>query len=111
MKRTVLLSIRAGIDDKTKEQLLFVKLAALPTVIKTGDNAGKLWYPKKEDLIIDAVINQAKKPVDYQTFINYTPGCLIDVYYGYNELVDKSYIEKLELAPGTTLHNQTDTYI
>ena len=49
--------------------------------------------------------------VDYQTFSNYTPGCLIDVYYGYNEVVDKSYIEKLELAPGTTLHKQTDTYI
>ena len=111
MKRMVLLSIRAGQDEKTKEQLLFVKLAALPTVIKTGDNAGKLWYPKKEELIFDAVINQAKKPVDYQTFSNYTPGALIDVYIGFNEVTNKTYVDKLELAPGTSLHKQTDTYL
>lgn len=106
MKRCILVSIREKQDEKTNDELLFLTCYALPVVMKKGG----LFYPKKEDAIINVCINNSRTPIDYETFKNVVPGCLVDVQHALNEVTNKRFVSKIELVPGTNIYSASDVY-
>jgi hypothetical protein len=52
MRRCILISTRQNKDEKTGDELMFLTLSRLPNKM----NNGGLWYPKKDELIINTCI-------------------------------------------------------
>lgn len=106
MKRCILCYTRESEDKETKDKLLFLTLACLPSKMKDGG----LWYPKKTDTLVTACINATKSPKDYQDFKMINPGALIDITYGFNEFNNSTFIAKVDLVPGTNIYKPEILY-
>ena len=107
MRRCILVSSRCNKDEKTGDELLFLTLFRLPNKM----NNGGLWYPKKDDLIINACINKANKPEDYEKMLKILPGALVDVTFGLNEHNNKVYVVKTDVVPGTDVYTEDMLYL
>ena len=97
MKRFILIGSRTNTDKETKEELLFMTIARLPSKTSKGD----LWYPKKDELLSTICINKTRKPDDFKKYSEMLPGTLIDVTFGVNEFNGKLIIAAYEAVAGT----------
>ena len=97
MKRFVLINTREGEDKETKDKLLFLTIARLPSKMSNGN----LWYPKKDELLSTICINKSRKPDDFKKYSEILPGTLIDVTFGINDFNGKAIIAAFETVEGT----------
>ena len=97
MKRFILINSRTGEDKETKDELLFLTIARLPSKM----NNGKLWYPKKDELLSTICINKSRKPDDFKKYSEILPGTLIDVTFGINDFNGKAIVAAYEAVEGT----------
>lgn len=107
MKRTILISTRQNKDEKTGDELLFLTLSKLPNKM----NNGGLWYPKKDELIINTCINKSRSPEEYEKMLKVLPGALVDVTLGLNEYNNKVYVVKTDVVPGTDMYTEDMLYL
>ena len=107
MRRCILISTRQNTDEKTGDELVFLTLSRLPTKM----NNGGLWYPKKDELIINTCINKSRNPDEYGKMLNVLPGTLIDVTFGLNEYTNKAYVVKTDVVKGTDLYSEDMLYL
>lgn len=107
MKRYILVNARVNKDTKTNANLLFLTMAKLPSKMKDGG----LWYPKKDELILTACINEDDKPQDFEDFSTLNPGTLIDVIFGLNDFTQKVVVQSLHVVPGTNMYRNEELYI
>ena len=107
MRRCILISTRQNKDEKTGDELLFLTLSRLPTKM----NNGGLWYPKKDELIINTCINKTRSTEDYAKMQNVLPGTLIDVTFGLNEYTNKAYVVKTDVVEGTDVFVEDMLYL
>ena len=107
MKRTILISTRQNKDEKTGDELLFLTLSKLPNKM----NNGGLWYPKKDELIINTCINKSRSPEEYEKMLKILPGALVDVTLGLNEYNNKVYVVKTDVVPGTDMYTEDMLYL
>lgn len=107
MRRCILISTRQNKDEKTGDELMFLTLSRLPTKM----NNGGLWYPKKDELIINTCINKSRNPDEYGKMLNVLPGTLIDVTFGLNEYTNKAYVVKTDVVKGTDLFTEDMLYL
>ena len=107
MKRTILISTRQNKDEKTGDELLFLTLSKLPNKM----NNGGLWYPKKDELIINTCINKSRSPEEYEKMLKILPGALVDVTLGLNEYNNKVYVVKTDVVPGTDMYTEEMLYL
>ena len=107
MRRCILVSSRCNKDDKTGDELLFLTLFRLPHRMSNGG----LWYPKKDELIINTCINKANKPDEYEKMLKVLPGALVDVTQGLNDYNGKVYVAKTDVVPGTELYSEDMLYL
>ena len=107
MKRFILVGVRQGKDDKTKDDLLFLTLFKLPSKMKNGG----LWHPKSAESIIYYCVNKTKNAEEYEKYSKVYPGTLFDVTFAVNDFNNKSYIATCVMVPGTNLYTDADLYI
>lgn len=107
MRRYILISTRQNKDEKTGDELLFLTLSKLPSKM----NNGGLWYPKKDELIINSCINKSRSPEEYEKMQNVLPGTLIDVTFGLNDYTNKAYVIKTDVVPGTDVYTEDMLYL
>lgn len=97
MKRCILISTRTNTDKETKDELLFLTLAKLPSKM----NNGGLWHPKANELLSTVCINKTRKPDDFKKFSEMFPGTLIDITMGVNEFTGKLFVAAYEAVEDT----------
>lgn len=107
MRRFILISNRQNKDEKTGDELLFVKLARLPSKM----NNGGLWYPKKDEEILTTCINKSRASEEYEKMLPVLPGTLIDVTFGLNEFTNKAYAIKFDVVEGTDVFTEDVLYL
>lgn len=107
MRRCILISTRCNKDEKTGDELMFLTLSRLPNKM----NNGGLWYPKKDELIINTCINKTNKPDEYAKMLNVLPGTLIDVTFGLNEYNNKVFVVKTDIVEGTDVFTEDMLYL
>lgn len=108
MKRCILVGVRTNKDKETNDELLFLTLCNLPRKM----NNGGLWHPKSAEMLTTACINKARKPDEYEKFVNLLPGTLIDVTMGVNEFNDKRFVAALEVVKGTeNIYDETLLFV
>lgn len=107
MRRCILISTRCNKDEKTGDELMFLTLSRLPNKM----NNGGLWYPKKDELIINTCINKNNKPDEYAKMLNVLPGTLIDVTFGLNEYNNKVFVVKTDIVEGTDVFTEDMLYL
>ncbi len=107
MRRCILISTRCNKDVKTGDELMFLTLSRLPNKM----NNGGLWYPKKDELIINTCINKTNKPEEYEKMLKILPGTLIDVTFGLNEYNNKVFVVKTDVVEGTDVFTEDMLYL
>ena len=107
MRRCILISTRQNKDEKTGDELMFLILSRLPRKMNTGG----LWYPKKDELIINTCINKSRSPEEFAKMQNVLPGTLIDVTLGLNEYTNKAYVVKTDVVEGTDVFTEDMLYL
>ena len=107
MRRCILISTRQNKDEKTGDELMFLTLSRLPNKM----NNGGLWYPKKDELIINTCVNKTRSPEEFEKMQNVLPGTLIDVTFGLNEYTNKAYVVKTDVVKGTDLYTADMLYL
>ena len=107
MRRCILISTRQNKDEKTGDELLFLTLTRLPNKMTNGG----LWYPKKDELILNTCINKTKNPSEFENMSRVLPGALIDVTFGLNEYTNKAYVLKTDVVDGTELYTEDMLYL
>ena len=107
MRRAILISNRQNKDEKTGDELLYISFARLPNKM----NNGGLWYPKKDEQIINTCINKTRYPDWYAQMQNVLPGTLVDVTFGLNEYTNKAYVVKTDVVKGTDLFSADMLYL
>ena len=107
MRRAILISNRQNKDEKTGDELLFLTFSRLPNKM----NNGGLWYPKKDELIINTCINKTRSPDEFAKMQNVLPGTLVDVTFGLNEYTNKAYVVKTDIVKGTDLFTEDMLYL
>ena len=107
MRRCILISTRQNKDEKTGDELLFLTLARLPNKMTNGG----LWYPKKDELILNTCINKTKNPDEFENMAGVLPGALIDVTFGLNEYTNKAYVLKTDVVDATELYSEDMLYL
>lgn len=107
MKRCILVSVRAQKDKETNDDLLFLTLFRLPGKMKNGN----LWYPKKDEQIINVCLNAKYKKEDYEKFSKILPGAIVDVTFALNEFKNTTYVERVDLVEGTDLYSADVLYV
>ena len=107
MRRCILISTRQNTDEKTGDELLFLTLTRLPNRMTNGG----LWYPKKDELILNACINKTKNPEDFMKMLKILPGTLVDVTFGLNEYTNKPYVFKMDVVQGTDVFTEDLLYL
>ena len=107
MRRCILISTRQNKDEKTGDELLFLTLTRLPNKMSNGG----LWYPKKDELIVNTCINKTKNPDEFKNMSRVLPGALIDVTFGLNEYTNKAYVVKTDVVDGTELYSEDMLYL
>ena len=94
MKRAIIVENRESKDEKTGDELLFIKLCRLPSKMTNGG----LWYSKPSETIVNACINKTRAPQDYKTFHDLLPGTLCDITFGINDFNNKTFVAKLDVV-------------
>ena len=107
MKRCILVSVRPQKDKETNDDLLFLTMYRLPGKMKNGG----LWYPKKDEQIINACINAKHRKDDYDFFLKVLPGAIVDVTFALNEFTNKTYVERVDLVEGTDIYTAELLYV
>ena len=107
MRRCILISTRQNKDEKTGDELLFLTLTRLPNKMTNGC----LWYPKKDELILNTCINKTKNPEEFDKMHSVLPGTLVDVTFGLNEYTNKAYVLKTDVVEGTELYSEDMLYL
>ena len=107
MKRFILVGKRLGNDKETGDELMFLTMCKLPS--KMSD--GRLWVPKKEELVLNTCINKARKPDTFERFQEILPGTLIDVTFGINDFNQKTIVAALDVVPNTNVFTEADLYV
>lgn len=104
MKKVLLLQSRVAEDPKTKERIVFVTFANLPT----RNRAGKVWYPKKEELFTIVCFGEDRHPELFGKFRTATAGALCGITYGVNDFTGKTFIESAEIL--NSAYTEDDIY-
>ena len=107
MKRCILVSVRPQKDKETNDDLLFLTMYRLPGKMKNGG----LWYPKKDEQIINACINAKHRKDEYDFFLTLLPGAIVDVTFALNEFTNKTYVERVDLVEGTDIYTEEMLYL
>lgn len=107
MSRVLVCSSRVGEDKKENDQVLYISTWKMPTYTSKGF----LWYPKKDESIVNIVIRRSQNPQSFEQYKTIKPGALLDVYYAVNETTAKAYVDRFELIPGTDVHKIEDIYL
>lgn len=102
--RCLLVSVRVQKEEKSGDNLMFLTLFKLPSVMKNGN----LWYPKPSESVITSCVNQSKSPKDFEEFGKVNPGALCEVTFGYNEFSNKTFVAKVDLI--VSPYSSTDLY-
>ena len=98
MKKAIVLQVRESKDKDTGEALVWVTFALMPTVIKSGVHKDSLFYPKSTEIIKTACFGAIKAPDKYAKNKTLKIGSVVDVTYDYNEVLDKSYINDVDVT-------------
>lgn len=93
MKKVLLLQARVSEDAKTKERIVFVTFANLPT----RSSQGKIWYPKKEELFSISCFGEDRHPALFGLLRKAVPGTLCGVSYGVNDFNGKTFISDVKV--------------
>ena len=107
MVRAILVAKREYVDEKTKDNIMFLTLYELGKKIKDSD---VIFNKRSTDAIINGMINKTKKPQDYLDFLDIHPGALIDIEYAVGDN-RKAYIKSYSLVHGTNLYKPEDLYL
>lgn len=107
MKRCILVDVRTAVDEKTKDELLFMTLYSLATKMSKGG----LWHPKKNDADINVCISKTKAPHDYEAYIKCVPGALFDITFGVNDFTNKTFVATCTLVPGSNIYTEEQVYL
>lgn len=107
MKRCILVSVRAQKEQETNDDLLFLTMYRLPNKMRNGG----LWFPKKEEAVINACINAKYKQDDYNKFLKILPGAIVDVTFALNEFTNKTYVDHVDLVEGTDIYTEELLYL
>ena len=106
MKRCILVSCRIQKDKETNDNLMFLVLYRLPSVMSNGG----LWYPKTNEAIVNVCVNETKDKQKYDQLLKINPGALFDITYGVNDFTQKTFVALCDLVPGSNLHSSVDLY-
>ena len=107
MKRCILVGSRVSKDKETGDTLLFMTLYRLPSKMSNGG----LWHPKQGEAIINACVNGAKKPEEFEKFSKALPGALIDVTFGVNDFNGKTFVASMTLASAVNPFEEDVLYL
>jgi hypothetical protein len=102
MKRAIVVSVRESKDQKTNDELLFVTLYRLPSIMKNGG----LWHPKSTEAVTTACYNKTKNPDDYEKFKTLLPCTVCDITYGVNDFNGKTFVANLAVVEKTSLSTE-----
>ncbi len=102
MGRCLLVSNRVGEDKQTHADMLFMVAYKMPTVTSNGT----LWYPKKEESMVNIVVRKDKDPMKYDALKGVKPGALIDVTFAVNDATGKVFVASYDVVPNTDKHDQ-----
>ena len=91
MKRFLVVSVKEGEDQKTKEKLLFVTMYRLPSRMRNGG----LWYPKNTEALSVACYSLARSPEEFEKYRLLCPGALVDVTFGVNDFNGKTFVSDI----------------
>ncbi len=94
MKRAIIVEVRESKDQKTNDDLLFIKLVRLPSKMQNGG----LWYSKSSEAVVNACVNKTRSAADYETFRSVLPGALCDITFGVNDFNGKPFVAKLDIV-------------
>ena len=94
MKRAIIVENRESKDEKTGDELLFIKLCRLPSKMKNNG----LWYSKPSETIVNACINKTRDAQQYEAFHDLLPGTLCDITFGVNDYNGKTFVAKLDVV-------------
>ena len=94
MKRAIIVENRESKDQKTGDDLLFIKLCRMPSKMSNGG----LWHSKSSELIVNACINKTRAPQDYEALHDLLPGTLCDITFGINDFTQKTFVAKLDVV-------------
>lgn len=101
MGRCLVVSNRVGEDKETHSEMLFMVGYKMPTVTANG----ALWYPKKEQCLVNIVVRKDKNPMQYDALKSVKPGALIDVTFAVNDASGKVYVLGYDLVPNSDKHD------
>lgn len=107
MSRVLVCSCRVGEDKETHDSVLYLTCWKMPTYTSRG----LLWYPKKDESLVNIVVRRSEKPQTFEQFRSVKPGALLEVFYGVNEATAKAFVDRFELIPGTDVHKVEDLYL
>lgn len=93
MKQVILANVRVTEDEKTKERLVFATFLNLPN----KGNDGRIWNPKKEDLISVSCFGEDRAQSLYNMLRRAVPGTLLGVSYGFNERTNKPFVTDVKI--------------
>ena len=75
MKRFILINSRTGEDKETKDELLFLTIARLPSKM----NNGNLFYPKSSDISVSTCAGAIKAPDKFAKYQGFELGDIVDI--------------------------------
>ncbi len=94
MSRVLVCSVRKGLEKDTNKELLYIATYKMPS----DTQKGYLWYPKKDEAIINIVIKKDEKPKEFEEYSQLLPGTLIDVFYSVNDASGKAYVSGYQVV-------------
>lgn len=101
MGRCLVVSNRVGEDKQTHADMLFMVAYKMPTVTSKGT----LWYPKKDESVINIVVRKDTDPMRYDALKAVKPGALIDVTFSVNDTTGKVFVMSADLVAGSDKHD------
>ncbi len=107
MGRCLLVSNRVGEDKQTHADMLFMVGYKMPTVTKNGT----LWYPKKEESMVNIVVRKDQNPMQYDALKSVKPGALIDVQFAVNDTTGKVFVLSYDLVPNSDKHDAKTLFL
>lgn len=94
MKKVMVMSVRATVDKKTNENVVYV------TVYDMGNrnNNGVIFTAKSGEAVKTAYANEARNPEKYAKYKALAIGSLCTMDLGVNDFDSKVYVANLELV-------------
>ena len=100
-KKAILVSNRKSVNKETNAEVRWLTMFELPREFTTKEGKKDLWYPKKEDALLNYCVDSVKQPDDFIRLSFVPEGAICIVNFGVNEYTNKTFIASVDIVKDT----------